>query len=100
MVLFHYHGAFYDDYGGYIVDSDVFLTPQAMRLLFLFVLLHVLSSHLYVHLCVPTTLYGMLMTPFMTAAPHCTALRWVMNVTADKMAVVCTIVATAVASYV
>ena len=41
--------------------------------------LHYSASHLYVKLCVPDTLYGFLMSPFMTATPHCQGLRWVVT---------------------
>jgi hypothetical protein len=41
--------------------------------------LHYSASHLYVKLCVPDTLYGFLMSPFMTATPHCQGLRWIVT---------------------
>ena len=41
--------------------------------------LHYSASHLYVKLCVPDTLFGFLMSPFMTATPHCQGLRWVVT---------------------
>jgi hypothetical protein len=46
---------------------------------FAWIALHYSASHLYVKLCVPDTLYGFLMSPFMTAAPHCQGLRWVVT---------------------
>ncbi len=39
--------------------------------------LHYFSSHLYVKMCVPSTVIGFIMSPFMTATPHCQGLRWV-----------------------
>jgi hypothetical protein len=39
--------------------------------------LHYLASHLYVKFCVPSTVMGFLLSPFMTATPHCQGLRWV-----------------------
>jgi hypothetical protein len=39
--------------------------------------LHYFASHLYIKLCVPSTIIGFLMSPFMTATPHCQGLRWV-----------------------
>ena len=42
----------------------------------LWILLHYSASHLYVQLCVPKTVVGFLMSPFMTLAPHCQGLRW------------------------
>ena len=42
----------------------------------LWVFIHYLSTHLYIHFCTPKTIVGFLMSPFMAAAPHCQALRW------------------------
>ena len=39
--------------------------------------LHYFASHLYVRFCVPSTVVGFLLSPFMTATPHCQGLRWV-----------------------
>lgn len=43
----------------------------------LWIILHYFASHLYVKLCVPSTLFGFIMSPFMTATPHCQGLRWI-----------------------
>ena len=43
----------------------------------LWICLHYAASHLYVRLCVPSTLIGFIMSPFMTATPHCQGLRWI-----------------------
>ena len=43
----------------------------------LWIFLHYLASHLYVRLCVPNTIIGFLISPFMTATPHCQGLRWI-----------------------
>jgi hypothetical protein len=43
----------------------------------LWICLHYFASHLYVKLCVPKTVMGFLLSPFMTATPHCQGLRWV-----------------------
>ena len=40
------------------------------------IVLHYTASHLYIKLCVPNTIVGFLMSPFMTATPHCQGLRW------------------------
>ena len=40
------------------------------------ILLHFIASHLYSKLCVPLTFTGFLMSPFISPAPHCVALRW------------------------
>jgi hypothetical protein len=43
----------------------------------LWIFLHFFSSYLYTKLCVPTTFFGLLMSPFLTATPHCQGLRWI-----------------------
>lgn len=45
----------------------------------LWILMHYVASHLYIHWCVPATVIGLLMSPFMAASPHCYALRWLIN---------------------
>ena len=42
----------------------------------LWIVLHYISPHLYVHFCVPLTLHGFIMSPFIAPSPHCQALRW------------------------
>ena len=42
----------------------------------IWIILHYTASHLYIKLCVPNTIIGFLMSPFMTATPHCQGLRW------------------------
>jgi hypothetical protein len=39
-------------------------------------ILHIIAAHLYTKLCVPLTLWGMALAPFMTTASHCILLRW------------------------
>ena len=39
--------------------------------------LHYFASHLYVKFCVPKTVMGFLLSPFMMSTPHCVGLRWV-----------------------
>lgn len=41
------------------------------------IFLHYVASHLYVTFCVPKTIIGFIMSPFMTATPHCQGLRWI-----------------------
>jgi hypothetical protein len=43
----------------------------------LWIFLHYVASHLYVKLCVPNTIIGFIMSPFMTSTPHCQGLRWI-----------------------
>ena len=51
------------------------LSVSGVYLLWIF--LHYFASHLYVKMCVPNTVIGFVMSPFMTATPHCQGLRWV-----------------------
>ena len=39
-------------------------------------ILHIVAAHLYTKFCVPLTLWGMALAPFMTTASHCILLRW------------------------
>ena len=43
------------------------------------ILLHYFSAHLYVYYCLPSGVYGFLISPFLVAAPHCRAIRWVIQ---------------------
>jgi hypothetical protein len=53
----------------------IFINVSGIYLIWIF--LHYLAAHLYVKLCVPRTIVGFLLSPFMTATPHCQGLRWV-----------------------
>jgi hypothetical protein len=41
------------------------------------IFLHYFSAHLYVKFCVPDTIIGFIMSPFMISTPHCQGLRWI-----------------------
>lgn len=43
----------------------------------LWICLHYFSAHLYIKFCVPDTIIGFFMSPFMIATPHCQGLRWI-----------------------
>jgi hypothetical protein len=43
----------------------------------LWIILHFGASHLYIKFCVPSTILGFIISPFMTASPHCQGLRWI-----------------------
>jgi hypothetical protein len=47
------------------------------KIYILWIVLHFISSHLYVKLCVQNTITGFLISPFMAVTPQCQALRWV-----------------------
>jgi hypothetical protein len=63
------------------VDKDfIFSTARPFVSLFgiyvVWIFAHYISAHLYVHLCVPATIVGFVLTPFLVPLPQCQALRW------------------------
>ena len=42
----------------------------------LWILIHFCASHLYIYYCVPMTISGFVVSPFLVSAPHCKALNW------------------------
>ena len=40
------------------------------------IIIHYVATHLYARLCTPLTLYGFIISPFITAIPYCQGLRW------------------------
>jgi hypothetical protein len=53
----------------------IFIKVSGIYLLWIF--LHYIASQLYIELCVPKSIMGFLISPFMTATPQCQGLRWV-----------------------
>ena len=51
-------------------------TIKIIGIYFIWVCLHYFASHIYSEICVPATLYGFFISPFLTLTPHCQALRW------------------------
>ena len=45
----------------------------------LWMVLHFVSANLYVYYCAHMSLFGFLMSPVLASAPHCRAIRWVLN---------------------
>jgi hypothetical protein len=43
----------------------------------LWIIAHYVASHLYIQMCVPTTFYGFIVSPFVAVSPHCQGLRWI-----------------------
>jgi hypothetical protein len=43
----------------------------------IWIALHFFASHIYIELCVPKTIYGFIVSPFLMATPHCQTLRWI-----------------------
>lgn len=52
---------------------------SASSIYLFWILLHYLSSHLYVYYCTPRGVYGIFVSPFLVAAPHCRAIRWIIH---------------------
>jgi hypothetical protein len=48
----------------------------AAGLYLLWVFIHFIAAQLYVYYCTPLTLMGFIMSPLMTATPHCYTFRW------------------------
>ena len=60
-------------------DITVFIIKMLYSILgyyIMWILLHYVAAHLYPTYCVPFTISGLLLSPFMSSAPHCIALRW------------------------
>lgn len=45
----------------------------------LWMVLHFVSANLYVYYCAYMSLFGFMMSPILASAPHCRAIRWVLN---------------------
>ena len=58
------------------------------------IVVHYLSSHLYVKWCVPPTVMGFVMAPFLVASPHCTGLRWVITTGGQQIVTMWTVIGT------
>jgi hypothetical protein len=43
----------------------------------LWICLHYVASHLYIHLCVHKSFWGFITSPFMIITPQCQVLRWI-----------------------
>lgn len=59
-----------------IFKTSIFLF-KVSGIYLLWICLHYFSSHLYIKFCVPNTLLGFIMSPFMIMTPHCQGLRWI-----------------------
>ena len=51
----------------------------ASSLYLFWIMLHYCSSQMYVYYCAPRGFYGFLISPFLVAAPHCRAIRWIIH---------------------
>jgi hypothetical protein len=59
------------------IYKTTFVIIKVSRIYLLWIVLHYMASQLYIQLCVPRTILGFLMSPFMTTTSHCQSLRWV-----------------------
>jgi hypothetical protein len=60
----------------FTLNATVFIF-KVSGIYLLWICLHYFSAHLYVKFCVPDTIVGFIMSPFMISTPHCQGLRWV-----------------------
>ena len=61
----------------YLPASDlVYECWNISKIYLCWILVHMISVNMYCHFCAHMSLYGLFMSPFMTVAPHCVALRW------------------------
>jgi hypothetical protein len=47
--------------------------------------IHYAASHLYVEYCVPKTIVGFLISPFLTSTTYCSAFRWAIHNGANEI---------------
>ena len=81
----------YKDIGDYIIEKSYLYINNTFSYIYyalkimvkvsgvylMWIILHYGASHLYIQLCVPKTPWGFLISPFLTATPHCQGLRWI-----------------------
>jgi hypothetical protein len=60
----------------FILRTTIFLF-KVSGIYILWIGLHYFSAHLYVKFCVPNSIIGFIMSPFMIMTPHCQGLRWI-----------------------
>ena len=58
------------------ISKVIHVTISVYGIYFVWTMLHFFASHLYIKLCVPFSFIGLVVSPFMTATPHCQGLRW------------------------
>ena len=68
---------YFVEYIGCVTYKSVKIFFSVSRIYLLWICLHYVASHLYITFCVPSTIFGFIMSPFMTATPHCLGLRWI-----------------------
>ena len=68
------------------------LTIEVAGIYIVWILLHYVSSHLYVYFCTQCTILGFLMSPFVALAPHCSAMRWLIYVGGNNISLMWTFI--------
>lgn len=58
---------------------------QFIGIYVMWVIAHYFAPKLYIYFCVPSTIAGFIMSPFASSMPHCAALRWIINVSAESI---------------
>jgi hypothetical protein len=75
---------------GYNYISNIEYIQQifnACKIYVLYCALHYIIPHVYVYFCVPLTIVGAFMSPFISQSPHCIALRYVLYTLGDYIRV-------------
>jgi hypothetical protein len=62
-----------------VAKPYLLLVNSFAGLYILWMALHFVSANLYVYYCAHMSLFGFLMSPVLASAPHCRAIRWVLN---------------------
>jgi hypothetical protein len=62
---------------GNAISKVIHITISVYGIYFVWTMLHFFAAHLYIKFCVPFSFIGLVVSPFMTATPHCQGLRWV-----------------------
>jgi|SaaInlV_130m_DNA_3_1039695.scaffolds.fasta_scaffold07407_3 hypothetical protein len=94
-----------DKYASIILDTYLRVIPERMYgfgryiyinfgIYLLWIITHYIASHLYIHWCVPATIMGLIMSPFMAASPHCYGLRWIITTGGTSIVVMWSLVGT------
>ncbi len=64
---------------------SIFMTTGGIYILW--ILAHFVASHLYVQLCTPMSVFGVLASPFLIASPHCQGFRWIIYEAGNKVGI-------------
>lgn len=62
-------------------------------------IIHWIVPRIYVPMCVPRGLYGFVQSMFLTDAPHCVALRYLINISCFNINYVWVSIGTAIVGY-